>query len=284
MKLINIILKLLAAVALLIGLYLFWDFTNTFVSEKTITFSKEIDRGIIVELGTTTGEASTAFNFNQLITPRERGVQKNVTYAYRVLNKSGNVVIPVDKWPLFTNNNGDVRRRGIISQLLESKNIALGGTFNFDVWLPLNIGNYTIQLVRINKPKGIIVAEKDFSIVPYDQKTIAQVTSYLSVEGDSNKYYDGYDKKGNDSITVWVQSPKGVTVSGTLKFFMTNAQGEIEKTSWIGVVETKFNSDPNGNPVALRGLSGNPARGIYHFQIIINDYVVSDLKYYCGVH
>jgi hypothetical protein len=39
------------------------------------------------------------------------------------------------------------------------------------------------------------------------------------------------------------------------------------------------NRHPNGEPVSLRNLSGNPPPGIYHYEIIIDGKVVFDLKY-----
>ena len=108
---------------------------------------------------------------------------------------------------------------------------------------------------------------------------IAKLKAYLTVEGDSNKYYDSYTRKGSESMTAWVQSPKGEVICGTVKRYMTNYGGDIDKESWIGITESSFRTNVNGDPVELWSLGGNPLPGIYHYEIIIDGNVVFDLKY-----
>jgi len=141
----------------------------------------------------------------------------------------------------------------------------------------LSIGDYTIQLVKIEKSKGIIVAESDFSIVAYDKEMIAKLSAYLTVEGDSNKYYDSYTRKGSGGMTVWVQSPKGEVISGTMKMYKANYDGDIDKKS--GIMENSFRTNVTGEPVKLWNSGGNPPPGSYHYEIIIDGNVVFDLKY-----
>lgn len=268
-------------IALVLGLSLLWEYSSTFVSENSLTMRKEINNKNGIELVGDTGKISTTFYFNRGISPRGKGLQKG-TYAYQVIKKSGEIVVPLNKWPIIkVKTNGDVVQRGVVVNWLDLKNVALRGGFNQDGWFLLGLGDYTVQLVKIEKPMGIIIAESNFSIVPYDKQILSKLTAYLKVDDDPNKYYDSYTKKGNDSVTAWVQSPLGEAISGTVRFFMTNSDGDIEKTSWIGVTENAFRTSIDGEPVSLRNLSGNPLPGIYHYEIIIDGNVVFDLKYNC---
>ncbi|MHB8280094.1 MAG: hypothetical protein ACYDIA_20960 [Candidatus Humimicrobiaceae bacterium] len=64
---------------------------------------------------------------------------------------------------------------------------------------------------------------------------------------------------------------------------MTNSKGDIEKTSWVGISENIFRTNPNGEPVSLRNLSGNPPPGIYNYEIIVDGNVFFRLRYICAV-
>jgi len=68
-----------------------------------------------------------------------------------------------------------------------------------------------------------------------------------------------------------------------VKSFMTNKEGDIDETSWMGVIEEPFSTNSDGTPVSLRNLSGNPLPGVYHYQIIIDGNVIFDLKYNCAI-
>lgn len=255
------------AIALILGLWAFkiltWDRMQTFVPENSIAIVKELNSDNGMELATDTDKVSTTFNVGQAIYLKLKGLKKDASYAFRIINKSGDVVIPLDKWPVFkTKNDGGVVR---------------GGEFNNGDWLPLNIGDYTIQLVAIEEPRGIIIAESDFSIVPYSKEILSKSTAYLTVGNDSNKYYDSYTVKGSGSVTAWIQSPKGEAISGTVRFFKTNYDGDIEKTAWDR--ENSFKTNPDGEPVSLGNLSGNPPPGIYHYEIIIDGNTVFHLKH-----
>jgi len=270
------------ALILILASGLFWEYKTTFVSEENLPMEREINKEINIELVDDTGQATTTFYFNRGITPIGKGLPKG-TYVYQVVNEFKGRVVPLDKWPIFkVKANGDVVQRGMVINWLDLKNVALHGSFNRDSWFPLSLGDYTIQLIKIEKTKRIIVAESNFSIVPYSQQILSKLTAYLTVDGDPNKYYDTYTKKGKDSVTVWVQSPKGEAISGTVKYFMTDTKGNIDKTSWIGVGEDAFRTNIDGKPVSLRNLSGNPPPGIYHYQILVDGKVIFDLKYDCS--
>lgn len=269
--------------SVILGLILFWDHTNALVSENKITFTKNINNEVHIELGDTTGKATTSFNFNQLISPRQKGLQIGEKYAYRVLDRSGNAVIPLDKWPVSITTRDSRIKLGKIMHWFNFKNIALHGTFNYSAWLPLKVGDYTIQLVKIENTKGIIVAESSFAITPYSKDVISNVTAYFIVEGDPNKYYDSYTRKVGDNVTVQVIAPKGVVISGVIKSYMTDLNGVFIENSWIGVSENTFTTGLDGEPISLHGMSGNPLPGIYNYEIIIDDKVVFHLKYICGV-
>lgn len=254
-------------IALILGLWAFkmltWDKMQTFVPEGSITIVKELDSENGMELVTDMDKVSTMFNAGQVIYPKLKGLKKDTSYAFRIINKSGDVVIPLDKWPVFkTKNDGGVVR---------------GGEFNNGDWLPLNISDYTIQLVKIEEPRGTIVAESNFSIVPYDKQKLSKLTAYLTAGNDSKKYYDSYTVKGSDSVTAWIQSSKEEAISGKVRFFKTNYNGDIEKTAWDR--ESAFKTNPDGEPVSLGNLSGNPSPGIYHYEIIIDGNVVFHLKH-----
>jgi len=278
----HIVIGLIAA--LIIGFGLLWENTNIAVPENSITIIKEINNENSIELVDDTGKISTTFNANRVISPSGKGLQEGIWYAYRIVQAreggGGRAIYPLDKWPIFKiEKNGDTVQRGIITRWLNLKDVAVRNEFNKDFWLPLSIGDYTIQLVRIEKPKGIIVAERDFSIVAYDKEMISKLAAFLTVAGDSNKYYDSYTRKGSESMTVWVQSPKGEVICGTVKRYMTNYSGGIDKESWIGITESSFCTNINGEPVTLWSLGGNPLPGIYHLEIMIDGNVVFDLKY-----
>jgi len=269
------------ALVLILALLLFWEYKTTFVSEESLPIGREMDSGISLELVGDTGQVATAFYFNRGISPRGKGLEKG-TYVYRVISKNGDMAVPFGRWPILKiKTNGKVVQRGLVINWLDLKGVALHGGFNLDGWFPLSLGDYTIQLIKIEKAKRTIIAESDFSIVPYDKEMLSKLTAYLTVDGDPNKYYDSYTKKGNDSVTAWVQSPKGEAISGTVKSFITDAEGNIDKTSWIGVSEDAFRTGIDGEPVSLRNLSGNPPPGVYHYEILIDGNSVFDLKYNC---
>jgi len=266
---IAIVLTIVLICALGLFKVLVWDSANTFVSENSLTIVKAISHENGIELVTNTDIKSTTFHTGQGIYPKEKGLQKGISYACRVINKSGEAVIPLDKWPVF--------------RISEDEDSVQRGEFNKSDWLPLSMGDYVIQLVRIEKAQGIIIAESNLSIVPYDKQILSKTTAYLTVEGDLDKYYDSYTVKGSDSVTAWVQSPKGAEINGMVKFFMTNSEGDIDKTSWVGVRETTFRTNPDGEPVSVGNLSGNPPPGIYNYEIIIDGDVVFHLKHICEV-
>jgi hypothetical protein len=270
------------AVALIIGFGLLWENTNITVPENSLTIIQEINNENSIELVDDTGKISATFNVNRVISARGKGLQEGTWYAFRIIQArdggGGRVIYSLDKWPIFTvMKNGDVVQRGIITQWLNLKDVALRNEFNKDFWLPLSIGDYTIQLVKIEKSKGIIVAESNFSIVAYDKEMISKLSAYLTVEGDSNKYYDSYTRKGSGGMTVWVQSPKGEVISGTMKMYKANYDDDIDKES--GIMENSFRTNANGEPVGLWNFGGNPPPGIYHYEIIVDGNVVFDLKY-----
>ena len=176
------------AIVLILGLGLFWEYTTSFISENNLTITREMNSGSNIELVGDTGQVSTTFYFNRGISPRGKNLQKG-TYVYQVISKSKGKVVPLDRWPVFkVKTNGEIVQRGMVINWLDMKNVALHGGFNLEKWFPLILGDYTIQLIKIEKSKGIIVAESNFSIVPYDKQMFSKLTAYLSVDGDPNKY------------------------------------------------------------------------------------------------
>lgn len=258
-------------IASIFGLWMFkemiFDKMQSYAPQG-MNLKKELSGSNSIELISFNNEVSTEFNKGQVIYPRETGLQKGVKYACMVVSKAG-LVIPLDRWPIFKSD----RSGGVFKS----------GGFNDGEWLPLDTGDYTIQLVRIEERQGVIIAESNFSIVPYDKQTLSKMTAYFTVEGDPNKYYGSYTRKGNksESVTAWIQSEKGETISGTVKDYMSNLEGVIDEKSWIGVTEKPFKTDPSGEPVHLGNLSGNPLPGVYNHEIIVDGKTIFHLKYFC---
>ena len=266
--------------ALVIGLGLLWENANIVVPENSLTIIKETDNDISIELVDDTGKISTTFNSNRVISLSGKGLPEGIWYACRIIlaREEGRAVYQLDNWPIFKiKKTGDVVQRGIITRWLNLKDVAVRNEFNKDFWLPLTIDDYTLQLVKIERSEGIIVAERNFSIVAYDKEAISKLTAYIMVEGDLNKYYDSYTRKGSEGISVWVHSLKGEVISGTVKRYITNYEGDSDKES--SFMESSFSTNINGEPVRLWSFGGNPLPGIYHYEIIIDGNVVFDLKY-----
>jgi len=262
------------AVAVVFGLVGFYTLAiekmQTFVSESSLVIVREIDDRSGITLSSTGNEAdiSTTFNPRQPIYPIEKGLQKDVDYACRIINKTGEAVIPLDKWPVF--------------KLKENSDSVQRGVFNDADYLPLHTGDYNIQLVRLEKEQGIIVAESVFSVVLYDKQILSEFVAYLTEDSHpGEKYFYSYTVNNtgeNDkfSVSVWAQTPKGKTISGTVKFFKTNYDGVIEKTPWDS--ERGFKTNSNGEPVSISSMSGRIPPSIYHFQIAVEDDILADLK------
>jgi len=277
------VLRIILAIILIGGLALFLDHKLALISERKINLTKDINSEIHVELGDANGKAQTTFNYDQMISPRQRGLKIGDLYAYRVLDKSNKVVIPLDKWPLSITISETSRiKLGKIMHWLNFKDIAIHGTFNHGIWLPLNIGDYTIQLVKIVFSKGVIVTESNFSIVAYSKGVVSQVVAYMKVEGETDMYSDVYTKKRSpEDITVQVKTPEGVVVSGKIKSYLTDYDGKLVENPWIAPSERPFTTRSDGQPLSLGGMGGNPPPGIYNFEILINDNVIAHLKYIC---
>lgn len=269
------------AIVSILGACFYTEYVTTFLSGDEYGFAREINNNISIELVGDTGQVSTIFYYNRWISPRGVGLPKG-KYVYQVISNQEGRVVPFDRWPIFTvNDSGEITQRGLVAKIFDLKDVALRGGFNREGWFPLNIGDYIIQLIRVEKSGKIIVAESNFSIAPYDEQLLSKFTAYMTVNDGSEKFYDSYDKQGEDSVTVWAQSPPGEVIGGKVKYFMENSEGVIDKNSWIGINEDSFRTDASGEPVSLRNLSGNPLPGVYHFQIIIDGKVIYDLKYNC---
>jgi len=263
------------AVAVVFGLIgfnaLVLEKMQTFVSESNLVIVRELDGRSSIALSASGNEENIATEFNprKPIYPIERGLQKNVDYACRIVNETGEVAIPLDKWPVF--------------KLKGNKDFVQSGVFNDTDPLALRTGDYTIQLVRLTKQQGIITAESDFSVIPYDEQALSEFVAYITESSHpGEKYYDSYtldNTGGNDNfnISVWVQTPKGKpAIFGTMKFFKTNYDGVIEKTPWDR--EQGFKTSSNGEPVSTINFSGRIPPGIYHYQFAVEDDILADLK------
>lgn len=265
-----------SAIALVFGLWMLFgphaivlQKRPIFFHENKLVMVKEIDSrsNIVLSSSRNDTDISTAFNPGLPIYPVWKGLQKSGSYACRIIDKAGNVVIPLDKWPVFK-----------IQLKSDGNNDWQSGVFNDGDYLPLRIGDYIIQLVRVEKGQGIIIAESNFSIVPYDKQTLSEIVAYLTSDNDPGiKFYDSYTVKTDKfGVKLWVQAPKGKIIAGTVKFYKTNYDGIVEKTSWDS--EYGFKTGADGKPLFVRAMGGRIPPGIYHFQIMLGDTVVADLK------
>lgn len=260
------------AVALVFGLVgfnmLVLEKIQTFTPESSLVLVRELDGRSSIALSSSGNEANitTEFNPRQPIYPIEKGLQKNINYACRIVTEAGEVAIPLDKWPVF--------------KLKGNSDFVQNGVFNDTDSLSLHTGDYTIQLVRLTKEQGVIIAESNFSVIQYDKQALSEFVAYLT-EGSrpGERYFDSYTGgSDNFSISVWVQTPKGKqAIFGTVKFFKTNYDGVIEKTSWDS--EQGFKTNSNGEPVSIINFSGRIPPGIYHYQFAVEDDILADLKF-----
>lgn len=259
------------AVAFLFGLLAFDVLVlgqrQIFIPESNLSFVRDINGRNSITLSSTRNETGTAsaYNSRQPIYPIEKGLQKNTDYACRIIDKTGKVAIALDQWPVF--------------KLKWDRRMVQHGVFNDNNYLPLSVGDYTIQLVKILDKQGVIVAENDFSIIPYNKQTLSKLVVYLQDENSKlkEKYYDSYTvKKEPFAVGILVQVPKGKKISGTVKFFKTGHNGVFEQTPWDN--ERSFSTDSSGEPLKVSGMAGRIPPGIYHFQIRVDDTIIADLK------
>lgn len=123
---------------------------------------------------------------------------------------------------------------------------------------------------------NIVAPEANFNT---SAESIEKMTSYITVEGDSNKYYKTYTSKGPESIQIWVETPKDNLVKGILKIYFTNYDAVVDRNSWIGVTETPFSTNIKGGPISLASLDANSPPGIYVYEFIVEGKLILKLKY-----
>lgn len=265
-------------IAAIIGLGAVAEYKMTFISEQGLIFRKEINQEYAIILHGSDGQSSDIYHFGQIISP-ETSHLPNGTYAYRVLMKNGGITIPLDQWPIFhAYSDGKIIKHGLIADFFAEQSFASHGTFNQNNFLPLDIGAYTIQLVKIEKPTAIIISERDFSITAYAKEELSQMEIYMTADDNPQKYYDTYTHTGNSSVSVtaWIQPPVGEEISGKVKYFLMSPD-EKKYDEWQG--ESFFETNPAAQPQAINNMSGHIYPGTFHFQIIIDGNLIRDLKY-----
>jgi hypothetical protein len=266
---------------LIIGSALLWENSQMIVTESSLNITEDIDTRISLTLENEGGLSSTSFNENLPIILQWEGLEQDKNYACRITvsGKDEAVVYPLDNWPIFKiKQNGEISQRGLITRVLKLNNYALGNKFNKSFALPLTLGDYTVQLVEIEKPNAIIVSESNFSIVAFDAKSVEKLIAYTTAEGNLTKHFRSYTRIGAEVISIWAQTPKGYFVSGILKTYFTDYNGVVDRESAIGVNETPFSTSVNGTSINLDSLEGDLAPGIYVYEFIVDGKLILKLK------
>jgi hypothetical protein len=258
------------AVAAAVGLFMF----NVLVLDKAFNYAPEgslaivmgIDggSGVVTSSTPSADDASTTFGRTQPIYVIGQGMQRDVGYACRILNITGGVAIPLDEWR--------ISKSGVEGGTMHV------GTVNDMGSLPLRSGSYTVQLVKLERNTGVIVAESGFSVAPYDERLLSEFVAYISEDSEPDvKYYDNYTVKAESfNIGVWAQSPNGTAVAGTVRFYKTNWDGVVESTTWDG--EHEFVTESDGEPTRVNSFGGHIPPGIYHYELAADGRVLADLK------
>lgn len=265
----------------IIWLGLLWENSQMIIPETSLNITKYIDNKINLVLENEAGLASTTFSEKLPIIVRAEGLGQGKNYAYRItqVGQDDAIVYPLDNWPIFKiNQNGEISQRGLITRVLKLNNYALGNIFNKDFQLPLALGDYTIQLVELEKPNAIIVSESSFSIVAFDAKSVEKLIAYMTAEGNITKHFRLYKRNGPEVISIWAQTPNGYFVSGIMKSYFTDYNGVVDRESSFVVTETPFNTSVNGNSINLDTLDGDLAPGLYVYEFIVDGRLILKLK------
>lgn len=127
---------------------------------------------------------------------------QGIIYAFRIVDKNGKVILPLDDWPY--------------SEVKVSEGMEGNGTFNSEE-NSIMPGDYTLQLVKIDKnaKQAFIIATKDFSITPkYTKEKLSGLQAWI-VRGDdpNSEHFEDLHFDGPGSYSAWVQT-KGYSVSG----------------------------------------------------------------------
>lgn len=265
----------------IIGLGLLWENSQMIIPETSLNITKYIDNQINLTLENEAGLISTAFSENLPIIVKGEGLEQGKNYAYRITlaGQDDAIVYPLDNWPIFKiNQNSDISQRGLITRVLKINNYALGNKFNKDFQLPLDLGDYTIQLVEIENPNAVIVSESNFKIVSFDAKSVEKLITYITAEGNSTKHFRLYERNGSEIISIWAQTPNGYFVSGIMKSYFTDYNGVVDRESSFGVTETPFSTSVNGASINLENLEGDLSPGIYVYEFIVDGKLILKLK------
>jgi hypothetical protein len=205
---------------------------------------------------------STKFSSGEAIYPQEEGLSKGTVYAFRVVDRNGTVVVPLDQYPY--------------AEIRVGSGIEGAGQFNSEQ-NPINPGDYTLQLVKIDKgsKKAFIIAAKNFSIESkYTEEELSNLRAWLVLGEDPNSaHFETLQFNAPGSFSVWVQST-GYSISGKSTTSRIQPNGEKD-TSYYR--ESRFTTDPSGKPVKVFSGSGNFYPGNYPVEIIVEGKVIKQL-------
>jgi len=203
----------------------------------------------------------TNFSSGEAIYPQEEGLPKDTVYAFRVVDRNGTVVIPLDQWPYAETKGSKIEGAGLFNS--EQK--------------PIIPGNYTLQLVKIDKgsKKAFIIATKNFSIESkYTEEELSNLQAWLVLGEDPNsEHFETLHFNAPGGFSVWVQST-GYSISGKSTTSRIQPNGEKD-TSYYR--ESRFTTDSSGKPVKVFSGSGNFYPGNYPIEIIVEGKVIKQL-------
>jgi len=103
------------------------------------------------------------FSSGRIVLPMMQGLDNGTKFGFRIIDSNGAVVVPID----------------IIGKLGEAKGSVFGGTawesfgrFNSEPD-PLLMGNYRMELIKVENGRGFIMAYSNFSVEPEEEDNVA---------------------------------------------------------------------------------------------------------------
>lgn len=268
MKTKYVILTGLAIFILGIAAFFYFTFLSgppAAVNESEVEIIWGLDEKVKVLFATTFPPVltqSTNFSSGEAIYPQEEGLPKDTLYAFRVVDRNGTVIIPLDQWPYAKTKVGS--------------GIEGTGLFNSEQ-KPMNPGDYTLQLVKIDRSskKAFIIAAKDFSIESkYTKEELSSLQAWLVLGKDPNsEHFETLKINSPTTYSAWVQST-GYSISGKLTMSRIEHDGKKDASFYR---EYSFRTDPSGKSVKAFSSSGNWYPGKYPIEIIVEGKVIKQL-------
>lgn len=221
-----------------------------FVQESQLEISEALDPNIRVYMTgeTQAGPASfkTSFFSGEPFFPMEEGLAAGTEYGFRVVYPNASAAVPLK----------------MTDRIRVGRGTEGSGMFNSKQDTLLD-GNYTLELVKVEKNKGLIVGRTNFSIIPVD---VSQLKFWLTLKESSERnstiLLESFDSV---DMHVWVQGPSGSKISGVLQ--VKKLDGTIR---W----QENFETSPSGEPVRIFNMSGTPDN--YNLELLVAGRVVAN--------